>query len=135
MRKSRGTPHGGSRKGAGRKPKPMIDQAKTPEVIRAAEIQVAELSLTAAGPASALIWEAYAALREVMSCSPFAAPRVSAAKAIIELAKAERAERAGREGDMPASGKKAQTEQAAIRTATTPNEEWGSDLMSPVRAN
>lgn len=56
-----------------------------------------------------MVGEAFAALRDVMANSPFPAPRVTAARAIIDLAKAEREES---EGAAPA-GKKAQAKATA----------------------
>ena len=91
MSKSTQKGHGGKREGAGRKPKSLTTLAKSPEVIKAAENQVMAMAEASDGPASALVGEAFAALRDVMNNSPYAAPRVSAARAIIDLAKLERA--------------------------------------------
>lgn len=104
MTKSTGKGRGGKRPGAGRKPKAVVAQARSPEVIQAAVVEVERIAKSNSGPASGLVGEAFATLRDVMAHSPFPAPRVTAARAIIELAKAEREEA---EGAAPA-GKKAQ---------------------------
>ena len=100
---------GGRRPGAGRKPKSLTTQAKTPEVIAAAVAHVERIAESSGGPASALMSRAFATLQDVMVKSPFPAPRVTAARAIIELAQAEKAEaEAPRVG-----GKKAQAQARA----------------------
>jgi hypothetical protein len=115
MTKSTGKGRGGKRVGAGRKPKTLVQQARSPEVAEAAAAEVERIAKSNEGPASGLVWEAFATLRDVMANSPFPAPRVTAARAIIDLAKEERAEA---EGSHP-TGKKAQAKAKAQAAASS----------------
>lgn len=84
------------------------------------------------GPASKLAALAYETLAEVMVSSPFPASRVTAARAIIDLANAEQA----RDSANAPTGKKAAAMVAAHKTATAPTDGWGDDLVKPAaRAN
>ncbi|WP_156465594.1 hypothetical protein [Methylobacterium sp. Leaf106] len=57
--------------------------------------------------AADLVAKAYATLQDVMDNSPFPAPRVTAARAILDIARDEKAEKAG------TGGKKAERQAAA----------------------
>ena len=131
-RKSSENGHGGKRPGAGRKPKVLIKVAKTPEMIEAAETRIKRMAALTNGPASALLFQAFAALQDVINNSQADAPRVSAAKAIIELANSER-------GGSPVLftpiGKKAQALAAAAEVTTAPTDDWGDDLVDYGRTN
>ena len=102
MTKSTGVGRGGKRPGAGRKPKHSTTAKATEQVVQDAA--------KAARTASDLVEKAYATLEDVMDNSPFPAPRVSAAKAVIELAKEEAAP--------AAAGKKAQRQANAERATS-----------------
>lgn len=122
MTKATGIGRGGWRPGAGRRPK-AVDGANRPKVVQAAEASVRRIAGSEAGPASALVSEAYAALRAVMNGQESPSSRVSAAKAIIALAQREQAEMAWLG---PALGKK----EAAAKEAETAGvgSDWGDDL-------
>jgi hypothetical protein len=108
--KSKGIGRG---KGGGRPRKhplpvsPKIDAAARKEVERLSKVATANGVLA---PAADLVPEAYRTLKDIMETSPFPAPRVSAAKAIIELARAAEAEVREAAG---LSSKKAQAQAAA----------------------
>ena len=90
MEKSKKSKRGGARKNAGRKPKSLIAEAARPEVSRSAEVVVERMKEATTGPASVIAPDAYAALRDIINDSDaIASARVAAAKAIIDLAKAE----------------------------------------------
>ena len=121
---------GGARKGAGRKTKALIEQASKAEVSRAAMATVGRFKPPPAAkvprPASDIAPAAYAALQDVVTDRNVpASARVAAARAILDLA---RAEQASDSAEAP-TGKKAQAAQAAQNVVTTPNDEWGTDLM------
>lgn len=96
------------------------------ETIAAADETIKEMRESDA-PASGMIALAYETLKQVMAYGALDGPRVSAAKAIIELAKQEKAETAN--GPV---GKKAEQAAAAQKVATEPVEGWGEDLMAVV---
>ncbi len=90
MEKSKKSNRGGARKNSGRKPKGFITQSVKPEILQASSAAVARLKDIPTGPASVIAPEAFAALRHVINNPDApAAARVAAAKAVIELAKAE----------------------------------------------
>lgn len=110
--KSTGIGRGGKRPGAGRKPKHAGSAKETERHIgEAVKSVVAALSEPRAiANAADLVAKAYATLEDVMDNSPFPAPRVTAARAVLDLARAE-AE------DAKPNGKKA-VRQAAADQAT-----------------
>lgn len=92
-----GAGSGGPRPGAGRKPKPPPTIKLKPETQASAEQQINKLVSAAVtdapteAPAMTLVHEAYATLADVMANCPLGAPRVAAAKAIIDIARAAEA--------------------------------------------
>ena len=80
----------------------------------AAEAQIEAIASTGAGPASALVTKAFATMVDVMDNSPFPAPRVTAARAIIDLAREERIAAAS---GVSAPGKKADAKSRAVDRA------------------
>lgn len=110
----RGKGGGGKKPGAGRKRKHSTPVRTVERNVEKAAGTIAEArdasptDLTAA----ALVAKAYATLEDVMDNSPFPAPRVTAARAVLDLARAEEEAKAG------ALGKKA-ARQAAADEATT----------------
>ena len=102
---------GGKRAGAGRKPT-MIAKAADPVNSELAKAHIQSMTENE-GPASSLVSVAYATLLDVMDNSPFSAPRVTAARAIIDLAKAEKMAVSG--GGV---GKKEQQQATASKMAT-----------------
>ncbi|HVI30453.1 hypothetical protein [Hansschlegelia sp.] len=111
--KSTGVGRGGKRPGAGRKPKHALSAPKTERGVADAVRAVADAKLArvAARAAADLVEKAYATLEDVMDNSPYPAPRVSAARAVIDLAREEAAEKAG------AGGKKALRQANAEKAA------------------
>lgn len=89
----RGKGSGGKRPGAGRKPKSLVKKALSPEVKEQAKARIETLAALPLeeNPASARARLAFKTLDDVMINSQFDAPRVTAARAIIELAKEEQA--------------------------------------------
>ena len=125
----RGVGGGGKKPGAGRKPKGAAKIAKQPKIRAAAESYIEILMRTSDGLASALVGKAFATMVDVMDNSPTSAPRVSAARAIIELAKEEMLATAG--GKL---GKKEEQALAAVKAGA--GTDWGDDLQAPpARAN
>lgn len=122
----RGVGGGGKKPGAGRKAKAMVAVAKNPEVSEAAKRFVEDLK-TNETPASRLLDLAYLTLSDVMDNSPFPAPRVTAARAVIALAIAEQARALG----TVETGKKAQAAAAAHKIVTAPSPKWGDALIAP----
>jgi len=146
MTKSRGIGRGGCRFGpnyeaakraaaAGHEPAPTSPRVVKPsvalvEVIPAAEAQVAIIQASKAGKASDMMRTAFETLQAVMVGAQYAGTaKVSAAKTIIELARAEQASANG------ATGKKAERIEAAMTLSTEPTDDWGADLMQPGAAN
>lgn len=90
--KSKGIGRG---KGGGRPRKhpcpvsPIIDEAARKEADRLGKVVVAGGALA---PAPAMVGDAYRTLKDVLDHSTFAAPRVTAARAIIDLARAAETE-------------------------------------------
>lgn len=129
MTKSKGVGRGGRRVNSGRKPSGPIP-AKA--AAKAVEKRVAKVVTSLAKPiapqfekdavelAKERLARAFATLDDVMDNSPFPAPRVSAAKAIIDIARSE--------GDGADKGKKAQAAEAAKGAGA--GTAWGDDLMS-----
>lgn len=132
--KSTGVGRGGKRSGAGRKPKSDVrSKAVEREVSKAVETIASAAPKRRAATkapkteetsrATALLAKAYATLEDVMDNSPFPAPRVTAARAVIDLAMAETApassKAAGVLGKKEAA-KAAAKSMAAGRFATPP---------------
>lgn len=115
----RGRGSGGKRPGAGRKPKHAVSvKATEQQVFDAAEtIQAVRSAPRNDRSASDLLAKAFATLEDVMDNSPFPAPRVTAARAIIDLAKDEEAERSGKASGT--GGKKDQRAAAVDRVASS----------------
>lgn len=106
----RGKGSGGKRPGAGRKAQHAITAKATEQQVGEAAQKVVDSLRAIAGPTKAadLVAKAYATLEDVMDNSPFPAPRVTAARAVLDLAREEEeAQKAS------ASGKKAQRQAAA----------------------
>ena len=81
--------HGGKRAGAGRKPK-TVAQASNPAISQAALFEVEQLSKASGCRASEFVPDAYKALKDVINGKEYpAAARVTAARAIIDLAMVE----------------------------------------------
>lgn len=118
--------------GAGR-PRKKLAPVST-EIRFAAKAEVKRLgSRKVAGPLSRavdLVDMAYDTLVEIMDGAETSAPRVSAARAIIELARA-----AAEKGDQTSrEGKKAAAQREALRAGV--GSDWGDDLRPPgTRAN
>lgn len=115
MTKSTGVGRGGKRAGAGAKPRGLVKKALTPEVQEQARLRIVTLASLPPeeNPASSRVRLAYETLEDVMQNSPFPAPRVTAARAIIDLAKEEQAR-----ADSSTLGKKKQAKVTAEARAT-----------------
>ncbi|WP_156387664.1 hypothetical protein [Methylobacterium sp. Leaf399] len=89
--KSTGIGRGGRRQGAGRKPKYAGSATATElQIGEAAQAVVAAMQQPGGITRAAdLVAKAYATLEDVMDNSPFPAPRVTAARAVLDLAREE----------------------------------------------
>jgi hypothetical protein len=113
----------GRGKGGGRPRKKVSVPAETKQRAKAEAKRLEKAAVTdetALAPAANLVTEAYATLADVMDNCPIGGPRVAAAKAIIELARAgEAAAEKARAEASGMTGKKAQAQAAAEARITS----------------